>query len=102
MEMQDGIPRPGRMFLSIVVPCFNEEEGLREFHRQTTAAARPLCGQKFELILADDGSTDNTWKLSNELSAEHPNAAAVPPAPSPLPHPAPTPSLSTPPRPLLP
>src|SRR5258708_9492913 len=80
MEMQDGIPRPGRMFLSIVVPCFNEEEGLREFHRQTTAAARALCGQKFELILVDDGSTDNTWKLINELSAEDRNVVAVRPA----------------------
>jgi dolichol-phosphate mannosyltransferase len=70
MEIQDAMPRPGRMFLSIVVPCFNEEESLREFHRQTTAAARALCGQKFELILVDDGSTDNTWKLINELSAK--------------------------------
>src|SRR5258707_12667676 len=77
MEMQDGIPRPGRMFLSIVVPCFNEEEGLREFHRQTAAAARGLCGQKSELILVDDGSTDNTWKLINELSAEDRNVVAV-------------------------
>jgi dolichol-phosphate mannosyltransferase len=28
------------MFLSIVVPCYNEEEGLREFHHQMTTAAR--------------------------------------------------------------
>ena len=68
MEIQDGTPRPGKMFLSIVVPCYNEEEGLREFHHQMTAAARALCGQRFELILVDDGSTDNTWKLINQLS----------------------------------
>jgi len=67
MEIQDGMPRPGKMLLSIVVPCCNEEEGLREFHRRMTAAARALCGQRFELILIDDGSTDNTWKLINEL-----------------------------------
>ena len=77
MEIQDGMPRPGKMFLSIVVPCYNEEEGLREFHRQMTAAARALCGQRFELILIDDGSTDNTWKLINELSAEDRNVVAV-------------------------
>ena len=77
MQIQDGMPRPGRMFLSIVVPCCNEEEGLREFHRQMTAAARALCGQRFELILVDDGSTDNTWKLINELSAEDRNVVAV-------------------------
>ena len=77
MEIQDGTPRPGKMFLSIVVPCYNEEEGLREFHHQMTAAARALCGQRFELILVDDGSTDNTWKLINQLSAEDRNVVAV-------------------------
>jgi polyisoprenyl-phosphate glycosyltransferase len=77
MDIQDEIPRPGKMFLSIVVPCCNEEEGLREFHRQMTAAAHALCGPKFELILVDDGSTDNTWNLINELSAEDRNVVAV-------------------------
>jgi dolichol-phosphate mannosyltransferase len=65
------------MFLSIVVPCCNEEEGLREFHRQMTLAARALCGEKFELIFVDDGSTDNTWKLINKLSAADRNVVAV-------------------------
>jgi glycosyltransferase involved in cell wall biosynthesis len=77
MEIHDGMPRPGRMFLSIVVPCCNEEEGLREFHRQMTIAARALCGEKFELIFVDDGSSDNTWKLINKLSAEDRNVVAV-------------------------
>src|SRR6202030_4217632 len=77
MEIHDGMPRLGRMFLSIVVPCCNEQEGLREFHRQMTLAARALCGEKFELILVDDGSTDNTWKLINKLSAEDRNVVAV-------------------------
>ncbi|UFZ02158.1 glycosyltransferase family 2 protein [Bradyrhizobium ontarionense] len=77
MTEQDETPRPGKMFVSIVVPCCNEEEGLREFHRQMTTAAGALCGQKFELILVDDGSTDNTWKVINELLAEDRNVVAV-------------------------
>lgn len=77
MEMQDGPPRRGKMFLSIVVPCYNEEEGLREFHYRMTSAARALCGERFELILVDDGSTDDTWKLINQLSAEDRNVVAV-------------------------
>ena len=77
MEIHDGMQLPKRMFLSIVVPCFNEQAVLREFHRQMTAAARPLFGQKFELIFVDDGSTDNTWKIINELSAEDRNVVAV-------------------------
>ena len=77
MEFHGGIEHPKRVFLSIVVPCCNEEGGLREFHRQMAAAARSLFGQKFELILVDDGSTDDTWKIINELSAEDRNVVAV-------------------------
>jgi polyisoprenyl-phosphate glycosyltransferase len=77
MEIHDGTQRPKNMFLSIVVPCCNEEEGLREFHRQMTATARALFGQKYELILVDDGSTDNTWKVINLLSAQDRNVVAV-------------------------
>src|SRR4030081_4047197 len=77
MEIHGGIEHPKRVFLSIVVPCCNEEEGLREFHRQMTAAARALCGQKFELIVVDDGSTDSTWKVINALAAEDRNVVAV-------------------------
>ena len=62
--------------MSIVVPCCNDEDVAR-IHPQMTAAARALCGQRFELILIDDGSTDNTWKLINELSAEDRNVVAV-------------------------
>jgi dolichol-phosphate mannosyltransferase len=42
-----------------------------------TAAARALFGQKFELILVDDGSTDNTWKVINRLSEQDRNVVAV-------------------------
>jgi dolichol-phosphate mannosyltransferase len=77
MEIHDATQRPKNMFLSIVVPCCNEEEGLREFHRQMTAPARALFGQKYELILVDDGSTDNTWKVINLLSAQDRNVVAV-------------------------
>jgi glycosyltransferase involved in cell wall biosynthesis len=73
----DEISHPARMFLSIVVPCYNEEDGLREFHRRMTAAAQALCGLKFELILVDDGSSDATWKIINDLSAEDRNVVAV-------------------------
>jgi glycosyltransferase involved in cell wall biosynthesis len=77
MEIYDRMPRHERMFLSIVVPCCNEEEGLREFHRQMSVTARAVFGEKFELILVDDGSTDNTWKVINQLSELDRNVVAV-------------------------
>ena len=77
MEIQDGTPRPGKMYSVHRCTCYNEQAGLREFHHRMTAAARTLCGQRFELILIDDGSTDNTWKLISQLSAEDRNVVAV-------------------------
>ncbi|MGO8655539.1 glycosyltransferase, partial [Rhizobium ruizarguesonis] len=50
-------------FLSIVAPCHNEEEGLREFCRRSAAAAHSVAGDAFELILVDDGSSDRTWEI---------------------------------------
>lgn len=77
MQIHGGMQLPKKAFLSIVVPCYNEQDVLHEFHRQMTAAARPLFRQKFELIFVDDGSTDDTWKIINELSAEDRNVVAV-------------------------
>jgi dolichol-phosphate mannosyltransferase len=47
--------------LSIVAPCFNEAEGITEFARRATIAARNVVGEEFELVLVDDGSQDQTW-----------------------------------------
>ncbi len=48
--------------LSVVAPCFNEEEVLPEFLRRVTAACE-ATGLPFEIVLIDDGSTDRTWPL---------------------------------------
>ncbi|MEF0941651.1 glycosyltransferase family 2 protein [Rhizobium sp. BR 362] len=56
--------------LSIVAPCHNEEEGLREFCRRAVAAARNIVGDAFEIILVDDGSTDRTWDVIASLAEE--------------------------------
>ena len=48
------------MKLSIIVPCYNECETIDEFHASLTAA---LIKEKidYELIMVDDGSTDDTY-----------------------------------------
>jgi len=50
--------------LSIVIPCYNEEESIDYLYKQITPAIKELKkSYKVELILVDDGSTDNTLKL---------------------------------------
>lgn len=63
--------------LSIVAPCHNEEEGLREFCRRAVATARSIAGNAFEVVLVDDGSTDGTWDVIASLASEIPQVLGV-------------------------
>jgi glycosyltransferase involved in cell wall biosynthesis len=62
--------------LSIVVPLFNEEESLPLLVEKLLAALRPL-GRRFELVLVDDGSADDTAAVLRELAATTPELVAV-------------------------
>ena len=57
--------------ISIVVPCFNEEEPLPIFYTEI-CKIREKMKQKyeadFEIILVDDGSKDKTLKIMRELA----------------------------------
>ena len=63
--------------LSIVAPCYNEEEGLEEFHRRMTAAAENTVGSDYELILLNDGSSDRTWSIMADLVRRDPRVVAI-------------------------
>jgi glycosyltransferase involved in cell wall biosynthesis len=52
-----------RPALSIVAPCYNEQETLEAFCARMLAAARDAAGADFELILVNDGSRDGSWGL---------------------------------------
>lgn len=58
------------MDISVVVPLFNEEESLPEL---TAWIDRVMAEHKFsyEVWLVDDGSTDDSWKIVQELSAKN-------------------------------
>lgn len=55
--------------ISIIVPCFNEEEALPFFYEKITEVLSSLK-EDYELILVNDGSTDGTLKVMKELSAK--------------------------------
>ena len=50
----------GNPYLSVLVPCYRDEEGLGELHRRLTEVCAGL-GCSYEIVLVDDGSPDGTW-----------------------------------------
>ena len=63
--------------LSVVVPCYNEEEVLGELLRRLTSACEAVVQDDFELILVDDGSCDRTKSLLREAQKKDRRIVAV-------------------------
>ena len=55
--------------ISIVVPCYNEEEALPLFYQEATRVAGEMSGIDFEFVFIDDGSRDNTLSVLRRLAA---------------------------------
>jgi dolichol-phosphate mannosyltransferase len=64
-------------FISVVVPCRDEAEGLREFLRRMGASCEKSVGRDYEIILVNDGSADDTWDVMRALAKEDANVVAV-------------------------
>ena len=62
--------------LSVVVPLYNEEESLPHLVEQLLAALHP-SGERFELVLVDDGSSDRTAEVLERLSRDVPELVGV-------------------------
>lgn len=54
--------------ISIVVPCYNEQEVLPMFYEELNKVMKKLDNVELELILVNDGSKDNTLKEFKELA----------------------------------
>lgn len=54
------------MDLSIVVPCYNEAVGIEKFYEVTTEVLKQEK-LKYELIIVDDGSNDDTYLRLSEI-----------------------------------
>ena len=64
------------MDLSIIIPLKDEEESLPEL----SDWIKRVCDQHnytYEIIMVDDGSTDNSWKVIEQLSSINPNIKGI-------------------------
>ena len=55
--------------ISIIVPCYNEQEALPLFHKEATRILQEI-GEEYELLFVNDGSKDETLKELKALSAK--------------------------------
>jgi len=72
----DTAPARQLALLSVVVPCYNESDGLRALHAALTPVLEALA-PNHEIILVDDGSRDNTFDIARELSRSDPRVKAL-------------------------
>ena len=56
------------MLISLIVPCFNEEESLPILHKELCAVTETMQGYAFEFLFIDDGSKDQTLHVLMALS----------------------------------
>ncbi len=57
--------------LSLVIPCYNEQDNLRELVKAIRAAVEPLK-VTYEIVITDDCSTDRSWEILKELAVNDP------------------------------
>ena len=49
--------------ISIVVPCYNEQEALPEFYKEINKVLQDMNNVSFEMIFIDDGSKDASFSI---------------------------------------
>ncbi len=64
------------MNLSIIIPLLNEQESLPELH-QWIVRVMTAHNYSYEVIFIDDGSTDDSWKIIEQLSHENSNVKGI-------------------------
>lgn len=65
------------MLVSVVVPAYNETEGIVQFHKKLLTPALEKIGKKYEIIYVNDGSKDDTLKKLTSIASKSNNVKIV-------------------------
>jgi glycosyltransferase involved in cell wall biosynthesis len=63
--------------ISVVTPCFNEEDSVAAFHAEVERAVATIPGTDIEFIYVDDGSKDGTLAAIKRLRAADPRVRFI-------------------------
>ena len=64
------------MNISVIIPLLNEQNSLEELTSSASSVINDLK-LEFEIILIDDGSTDNSWKIISKICSSNKNIKAI-------------------------
>lgn len=62
--------------ISVVVPCYNEQENIKALHERTAAVMTQLTGD-WELVFVDNGSRDDSGRVLGEVAAQDPHVTVL-------------------------
>jgi glycosyltransferase involved in cell wall biosynthesis len=65
------------LWLSVVIPVFNEEEVLANSVESLVRQLRQTRSHRYEIVIADNGSTDKTLEIARSLADKHPDVRVV-------------------------
>ena len=63
--------------ITIMTPCYNEEQNVRELHRRLMAVAATLPNYRFEHLFIDNASTDGTVAVLRQMAAQDPTVRVI-------------------------
>lgn len=58
------------MKISLIIPCYNEEESLLPFYNELKRVSEDISNYKFEFLFIDDGSKDKTLTILKSLAKD--------------------------------
>ena len=66
--------KDGVSMLSVILPVYNEEKQIEKTVNEIKSIISGL-NEGFEIIVVDDGSTDNTWDVLKDLAGKNPEVS---------------------------
>ena len=77
LQVSSEIQKENSVYLSIVIPAFNEGDGIRQTLNEVIMNVPKEISSKFEIVVIDDGSTDQTLLELKAMCALNPRIRVI-------------------------